>query len=375
MAVPSLTWEQALAWRMRRQRLDERVPRARMLDVVSDLCGLQAQVMSSTGLALWARVDGLQPADVGNALWKKRSLVKLWAMRGTLHLVPARDYPMWVGALRTYSHFRRPSWLEYFGLTAPQFQKLLDAIASSLDHDACSREELSARVRKATRSKAAAEAVIGSWGSMLKPASFAGDLCFAPSTGTKVNFVRPESWLGPFEALGSDDAMRAVARAWLATYGPASREDFVRWWGAMSGARVERLFKELGDDVTQVDLDGAKGWLLTEHLDAVRTVTMPDVVRLVPAFDQFVITAYRANPAILDPALKDRVYRTAGWLSPIVVVRGRMAGVWRHEKKGKKLLVTVEPFATFPAKVTKAVAAEAEGLASFVGGELELAWT
>jgi hypothetical protein len=372
MAVPSITWEQALAWRQRRQHLDERVPRARVLDVASELCGLQAQVMSSTGLALWARVDGLEPNDVSDALWKERTLVKLWAMRGTLHLTTARDYPTWVGALRTFSHFRRPSWLKYYGLTAPQFERLLEAIASGLDGDAVSREELAARVQKATRSKAAAEAVVGSWGSMLKPASFAGDLCFAPSTGTKVNFVRPAAWLGPFDALGQDDAMRAMARAWLATYGPASREDFARWWGGVSAAGAEKVFKQLGEEVTQFDLEGTKGWALTEHVDAIKRVVMPDAVRLVPAFDQFVITAYRDNPAILAPALKARVYRTAGWLSPIVVARGRMAGVWRHERKGRRVLVTVEPFARLRANVKRGVTEEAGQLAAFLGGDLEL---
>jgi len=48
-----LTWPQALAWRMRRQYLVERAPRAAMLDVVSRLCGVHAQLQSSAELALW----------------------------------------------------------------------------------------------------------------------------------------------------------------------------------------------------------------------------------------------------------------------------------------------------------------------------------
>ena len=66
-----------------------------MLNVASELCGLHAQVMSSAELTLWARVEGLGPEAVKKALWKDRSLVKLWAMRGTLHLLTAADYPMW----------------------------------------------------------------------------------------------------------------------------------------------------------------------------------------------------------------------------------------------------------------------------------------
>ena len=107
---PQLTWEDVVAIRARRHRLHERAPREAMLDVVSELVGLHAQVMSSAELTLWARVDGLEPDAVQRALWEERSLVKLWAMRGTLHLAAAREYALWRDALSTYGHWRRPSW-------------------------------------------------------------------------------------------------------------------------------------------------------------------------------------------------------------------------------------------------------------------------
>lgn len=62
-----------------------------MLEVVADLTGL----MSSAELTLWARVEDLAPGAVGRALWEERAQVKSWAMRGTLHLLPAAEYPLW----------------------------------------------------------------------------------------------------------------------------------------------------------------------------------------------------------------------------------------------------------------------------------------
>jgi hypothetical protein len=78
-----------LAWRLRRQYLDYRATRGETLGVVRHICGLHAQVMSSAELTLWARVEDLEPDAIQEALWKERSLVKTWAMRGTLHLLPA----------------------------------------------------------------------------------------------------------------------------------------------------------------------------------------------------------------------------------------------------------------------------------------------
>ena len=106
-AVKSLTWDQVTAWRLARHGL---APRVGFQDAMRRIIGVQAQVMSAAELALWARVDGLRPADVQAALWQERSLVKTWAMRGIrptrrdpLARPPARSSP----ALRTIDNSAR----------------------------------------------------------------------------------------------------------------------------------------------------------------------------------------------------------------------------------------------------------------------------
>ena len=70
-----------------------------------------------------------------------------------------------------------------------------------------------------------------------------------------------------------------------------------------------------------------------------------------------------------------RVYRQQGWLTPVLCVDGRFAGIWRHERKGGRLRVSIEPFARgVPTRVRDAAAVEAERLAEFLGGRLELSW-
>jgi len=89
--VPRIDWARVMAFRTRRHHLHRRAPKSAMLNVVAAICGIQAQVMSSVGLAMWARIEGLTRADVRDALWKRRRLVKTWAMRGTLHVLHADD--------------------------------------------------------------------------------------------------------------------------------------------------------------------------------------------------------------------------------------------------------------------------------------------
>ena len=70
-----------------------------------------------------------------------------------------------------------------------------------------------------------------------------------------------------------------------------------------------------------------------------------------------------------------RVYRSQGWLSPVLLVDGRMEGLWRHDRKGGRLIVEIEPFATQPEWVRREAEEVAERLARFLGGDLELVWS
>jgi len=82
----ALTWPQVLAFRLTRHHLAKRAPRSRLTQVVGDVCGIHAQLMSAAELAIWARVDGITRDEIQTALWHRRNLVKTWCMRGTLHL-------------------------------------------------------------------------------------------------------------------------------------------------------------------------------------------------------------------------------------------------------------------------------------------------
>ncbi|MGH2821728.1 MAG: DNA glycosylase AlkZ-like family protein [Thermoleophilaceae bacterium] len=302
-----LTWPQALAWRMQRHHLDERAPRDQMLDVAARIGGLHAQVMSSAELTLWARVEGLEREAVAEALWQERSLVKLWAMRGTLHLLPAAELETWLAALGTYEHYLKPVWLRNFDITREQLETLIDAIGEGLDGELLTREELGAAVAGITGSPKLEEKVKGSWGPYLKPASFRGRLCFGPSDGQRVRFTRPDSWLGrELDTRDRQEALRQVTRRHLGAFGPATREDVARWWGVQP-AQGGRMLKALGDEVAEVDVEGTAGVMLREHAEEaggadVVATEPPRTARLLPGFDMWTIGAARDAAALLDPA-------------------------------------------------------------------------
>jgi Winged helix DNA-binding domain len=230
-------------------------------------------------------------------------------------------------------------------------------------------------VARLARSQAMAERIQGSWGAYLKPASFQGRLCFGPGDGQRVRFTTPQSWLpGGVPEVDPDEALREVTRRYLGAYAPATRADLRRWWG-VPPAQAGRMLSALGDEAVELDIDGERYWMLAVHAgEAAALRRPPNVARLLPGFDQWVVGASRTAPAQLDPKHKARVHRPQGWISPVLLVNGRIDGVWRHELKGGRLLVEIESFGTLPAWARKQATAEAGRLAEHLGGDLELSW-
>lgn len=377
----TLTWAKAAAWRVRHHHLDERAPAGSMLAVASRLCGLHAQLMSSALLSLWVRVEELDRRAVQRALWEDRTLVKTWAMRGTLHLLPANELPMWHAALSASPRYLSPALWRRFGLTLVELDRLTEAIGVALDGCVLTREELAQKVARATGSaKFGKKLALGSWGTILKPAAFTGRLCFGPSISQRVQFTHPSSWMIPKSPLATDVAVDpqavtvAVTRRYLAAYGPATYHDLGRWWGGGGVFNARRWITALGEEVLPVSLDGTQAWMLSTHAREVRELPPIRSVRLLPAFDQYVIGASRHAEHLLPGDLRSRVYRPQGWISPVLLVNGLMQGIWRHEIKDGRVEVVIEPFAKLPSWVRREAGQQAERLAAFLGGNLSLAW-
>src|SRR5262249_33482968 len=155
---------------------------------------LHAQVLSCAELMAWARVENLKRGAVAHALWKDRTLVKTWAMRGTLHLLPSGELALWHAALRQNPRYLRPeAWKRNFGITLKELDHLTETIGKALADRVMTREELVKEVARLSGSAAfAAKLALSSWGTVLKPAAFAGHLCFAPSVGQRVRFTHPD---------------------------------------------------------------------------------------------------------------------------------------------------------------------------------------
>jgi hypothetical protein len=337
MAV-QITWEQALALRMKRHLLDPigtlSVPR-----VARRLCGVQAQVASSAELAVRVRRKASRPGEVARALSEGR-LIKTWAMRGALHLLTPQEAGTFLSLMAAGRSWERPSWQRYFGVTSQLMEALRGTVREALAGTILTRDELVAAVTAQRGLRHIGEGLRSGWGTLLKPLAWQGDLCFGPSRGGRVTFMLPEAASSHWAGIPDPDEAAPVAIvAYFGTYGPATIDSFGNWLaGGWFGKRQLRTwFGALGDRLAEVDVGGERAHVLAEDLDELASAEPTAAVRLLPGFDQYVLGPGTADGHVVPAARRAAVSKQSGWISPVVVAGGAVCGTW--ELNGEQVRV------------------------------------
>ncbi|MGH3054440.1 MAG: winged helix DNA-binding domain-containing protein, partial [Gaiellaceae bacterium] len=273
-------WDEVRARRLARSSLSERAGGDGLVEVAGALCGVHAQVQASAELQLAVRVDGVAQADVRAALWERRSIVKAWTIRGTLHLHPADDLPLWLAARRAVLGSQDkglPAWRDPAGvlhppLDAAEVEAVRAAVWDVLDGRCLLRDELAdevvERVGTAPRKRLASGF-----------AFFLGELCQGPPQGSRITLARPDQWIESWREVDEHEALREACRRFLHTYGPARPAGFAEWFG-LKAADARALFDEL--ELEEIGVAGRSCFVLAGD----RSFPAPgEQTRLLPEYD------------------------------------------------------------------------------------------
>jgi hypothetical protein len=345
-----------------------------LVDVVGDVCGIQAQVLGAAELAIGARVEGVTQQDVRSELWERRSLVKTYGPRGTLHLLPARELPMWMAAMRAIPNHHGLMWNALAGFSGTQVDELVVATRDALDGRSLTRQEL-ARDVSARVGEWAHERLMSMWGDLLAPAALTGALCFGPSRGANVTFVRADQWIRGWRDEEPHSSLLQVLRRFLSAYGPARPQEFARWF-VTAPATAAGLFTQLGDELAQVDVEGQTAWLPAHGIDEV-IEPIRDVVRLVPQYDCFVLGSRPREQLMADEVHRRvRSYRRGRYEGAValstLLVDGLVTGIWERRVRARRLEIAVEPIVELTARQRKQLHAEAARVGAFFGRDASL---
>jgi len=153
-------------------------------------------------------------------------------------------------------------------------------------------------------------------------------------------------------------AQKELFRKYLTAYGPATISDYAHWAGiSMVDARALRPL--LDSEIAEHN-----GLLLLREDMKILQATSPEMnsVHLLPYFDVYLL-AHRFKEHFLKPQFYKRVYRNQGWISPVVLINGEIAGVWSYKVSRKAVEVEIELLARVGPRTRKQIKDRAAELA------------
>ncbi|WP_435736011.1 crosslink repair DNA glycosylase YcaQ family protein [Cellulosimicrobium sp. PMB13] len=318
----SVTWPQALAWRLVRQFLDP-VGDEPVSGVVRRLGAVPAA--ADAELAIRLRQTTSQPGEVSRAL-ADGELLAVYAFRGATHLVTPEDGGAYLALRAAGRMWERASWREYYRLEPEDWPRLRELVREALSDGPLTRAELGDAVTRDAAYAHLGQAFADPAHTVLKPFVWQGDMSFGPSRGQEPTFRRLDTnprWT-PWPDL--DEAGRHAVLAYVGTYGPATEAHVQYWLGEGLGAgraRVRRWWVELAERFAEVDVEGEPATVLREHADALAEAQPSTSVRLLPGHDQWVLGPGTADAHVVPPEHRQAVSRGAN-----LVVAGGVAGTW-----------------------------------------------
>ncbi len=298
-------------------------------------------------------------------MYEKRTLVKIWGIRATVHIIPTEHVVEYYQATKGAGgrhplirlepvHKRMLKILDEDGpLTA---QELTDHIP-----------ELKSRVQTKY-----GDMTLGQWSLrqmchsvILVPGKPKGD--WKSNLHTYLNFNK---WLPSvdLEALDEHEAKTNVILHYLSGFGPVMIED-IAWWIGIGKGDVKEILDAMSDKIEHIKIHGLEGtfFILKSDLEQLQGFSFKkDTVHLLPKFDPYIM-GYKDRRRIIPIKYEKSVYwSTRGEISATITANGHIIGTWSHKEEKNKIKIVLSLFEKTDKYLRTVIGEQAEGLAHFM---------
>ena len=314
-------------------------------DVVAAFGAMQAQDYRSALWAVGLRLADASQTDIEQAL-ASATIVRTWALRGTLHLVAAQDV-RWVLDLVAPKVIAgsggRRRQLEIDDGTLDVGRRVLEKALS--DGGRLTRDEVFVLLERAGIKTTGQRGI-----HILRQLSLEGLLVQTAFTGRQAVFALLDAVIPQAPTLSREEALGELAWRYFSTHGPATVRDFA-WW---SGLRVADA--RVGTELVAGRLAGEKIGDAVYWMPIALSTSRPTrrSVSVLPSFDEYIL-GYEDRGAALDGVASARIIRR-GMFRPAIVVDGHAVGTWRPGN-GKRASSVEEMFSSLDAATSRSLAA------------------
>jgi hypothetical protein len=356
---------------MQKQFLSKKaVGRGALVEVTDGVVGVQAQSYPDMFPAYWARVEGFRDEDLLGELRPTGGLVRTWTVRGTMHIVPGREYYLYVlGSVGS----KTMNWIEKQARKVgyPDQERRRDRIYRWVLEKIGKRSVTSEELKRLVSERAVE---LG-----LKPNVWAGvrEMCLlgllvnAGRAGSSSLWTRVDERVPrPKRIMSMEDCRVGLLRKYVCRYGPVSRRDMLYWTGHGT-VDLDQALERLAPELDRVKIEGSSEefYMLGDVEDA----PPPPRVVLLPKFDSSMM-GYKDKSRFLDPQHQRQVFRPQGMIEATILLDEFVAATWRRKNQGKKSGVIVKPLWALKRSEKKTIEYKFQEYQEYIDSPIDVSW-
>jgi hypothetical protein len=331
--------------------------------VVARLVGIQAQDPAGGRWSVGLRLHGSTDVGVARAI-VERSVVRTWAMRGTLHFLDAQDVSWVIAAVASAVVARNRRRYAELQLNDDIFARSNHVIEDALTGpEPVTRAELVRQLEQAGIHAAGQRAPY-----LLQRASLDGITCHGSDRDGESTFVLQRAWLPHTPAIDPGDAAPELASRYFASHGPATWQDFA-WWSGLPAPVVRAAHRRVEPSLSRVAIDGRELWDSGADHPASGCGSRG---LLLPPFDELLL-GYRDRSASLAAEDARRVNAGGGMPKATVVVDGQVVGTWRRADRPDEWVVELTLFRPLDRQERSLIEEAADQLGTFASRRVIIA--
>jgi hypothetical protein len=331
-----------------------------VVPAIERLAALQAQWSPSPYIALWSRLRNFRREKLWSAI-ERHDVIRARLMRGTLHLVSARDFYAYAVATQD---LQRGAW-NRLQIGRGVDPKEVAALAIAFARNPRAKEEVLAHLQ---------ERLGGALGGpfnwlVWRFVSAHADLVSAPPGGhweyggTDAPYVAARHWIPKGERPSEEEALEILVRRCLGAFGPATLADVAKFAG-QAPPRVRPTLERIAPSLrTFSDEEGRTLYDVPRGARPGADIAAP--VRFLPRYDELLIS-YQHRDRVIAPAHRRAVYTKNAIVEAVFTVDGFAAGTWTLVRAKAETVLRVAPFARLAPKDRAAVVAEGQDLLRFL---------
>ena len=323
---------------------------------------MQAQDYAAAKWAIGLRLNAVTETDIENAVAQKQ-IVRTWPMRGTIHFVPPEDahWMLDLMASRVMSKFKGIH--AKLGVDDVFLRHGIEKLAKILQGG-----KPMARKEVLVALSDAGVDIEGQRGyHLLVYAAHQGLIAVTSLEGKQPTVVWFDDWLPQNQriTMSREEGLAEMARRYVRSHGPVTVYDFA-WWTGLTIKDARDAFASIACSIQQLPQDESY-WVLKEF------DTSPvgsQTVTLVPPFDETIVALKDRRAVVSDEAMKRVTPYTNGVFSPVILVNGQFAGLWKRTAKKSGIVFEAELLGALSKEQMQLLQLQAERYAAFLESPL-----